>query len=631
MTTEDPKTEIEVPTSGAPEPKPDARRRRLRKIGGVIAGAAAVGTVLAGLTGYWTTYRTVTKEILAPAKPAPAEAARLSIVVLPFANLSGDPSQDYFADGITEDLTTDLSRIGGSFVIARNTAFTYKGKNIDTKEIGKELGVRYVLEGSVRRDQNRVRVNAQLIDAHSGAHLWADQFDTARADLLQMQDEIVARLAHTLGYELLKAETQRSAHSTNPDAMDLAMRCVTAARKVGYSGKEAEAGYRLCDRALDADPNNVLALTVLAEKFYLTVWLKLSADPQADLKRANELASRALVVDANSSAAHLAKGQILKAEGRLDDAIAEYERALALDPNAASALAALGSTYFWLRQPEKAIEFMDKAIRLSPHDPELSFWYSTKSWAHLALQQYDQAIEWARRSIAINPNYAYVYGILASGLALTGHEAEAREAWRRQRDLVHLDGANFGGTAQAKNKDTERPDVKVGDRWVFVTRSTSGAKLEYAWVVTSVSPTGIEGTENGKPLALTHDLNIIKSPQEENSDDRLLSFPLEVGKQWNYVDDYVVNDMTLGTLEGRGKRSVAVLGYEKVRVPAGEFDAFRLEAKGTWVSPQAPIAPGADYVTYWYAPAVRSIVKKERQSTGMPIYTTELVEFQLQP
>ncbi len=211
MTTEDPKTEIEVPKSRAPEPKPDARRRKLRKIGGLIAGAAAVGTVLAGLTGYWTTYRTVTREILAPAKPAPAEAAHLSVVVLPFANLSGDQSQDYFADGITEDLTTDLSRISGSFVIARNTAFTYKGKNIDAKEIGKELGVRYVLEGSVRRDQDRVRVNPQLIDADSGAHLWADQFDTARADLLQMQDEIVARLAHALGFELLKAETQRSA------------------------------------------------------------------------------------------------------------------------------------------------------------------------------------------------------------------------------------------------------------------------------------------------------------------------------------------------------------------------------------------------------------------------------------
>ena len=136
-----------MPKSGAPEAKPDARRRKLRKIGGVIAGAAALGSVLAGLAGYWTTYRTVTKEILAPAKPTPAEAARLSVVALPFANLSGDPSQDYFADGITDSLATDLSRIRNSFVIARNTAFTYKGKSIDAKEIGKELGVRYVLEG----------------------------------------------------------------------------------------------------------------------------------------------------------------------------------------------------------------------------------------------------------------------------------------------------------------------------------------------------------------------------------------------------------------------------------------------------------------------------------------------------
>ena len=307
MTMEDLKTEIEVPKSGAPEPKPDARRRKLRKIGGLIAGAAAVGTVLAGLAGYWTTYRTVTKEILAPAKPALVEAAHLSIVVLPFANLSRDPSQDYFADGITDDLTTDLSRVRNSFVIARNTAFTFKGKSIDVKEIGKELGVRYVLEGSVRRDQDRVRVNAQLIDAHSGAHLWADQFDATRVNLLQMQDEIVARLANTLGFELLKAETQRNALSTNPDAMDLAMQCTAAIRKAGYFGKEAQAGYRLCEQALDADPNNVLALRTLSIKFYLPVIMNRSADPQADLKRADELASRVLAVDANSWAAHFTK------------------------------------------------------------------------------------------------------------------------------------------------------------------------------------------------------------------------------------------------------------------------------------------------------------------------------------
>jgi adenylate cyclase len=154
----------------------------------------------------------------------PAPAAHLSIVALPFANLSGDPSQDYFADGITENLTTALSRIRDSFVIARNTAFTYKGKSVDAKEIGKELGVRYVLEGSVQRDQNRVRVNAQLIDAESGAHIWADRFDEDPADLFKLQDQVVARLADTLGYELVKAEAAKGARSTNPDANDLVMR-----------------------------------------------------------------------------------------------------------------------------------------------------------------------------------------------------------------------------------------------------------------------------------------------------------------------------------------------------------------------------------------------------------------------
>ena len=139
---------------------------------------------------------------VAATAPAPAEPAHLSIVVLPFANLSGDPAQDYFADGITENLTTDLARIRDSFVIARNTAFTFKGKAIDAKEIGKELGVRYVLEGSVQRDQNRVRVNAQLIDAQSGAHLWADRFEEDVADLFKLQDQVVARLANTLGIEL---------------------------------------------------------------------------------------------------------------------------------------------------------------------------------------------------------------------------------------------------------------------------------------------------------------------------------------------------------------------------------------------------------------------------------------------
>src|SRR5271166_3726245 len=151
----------------------------------------------------------------------PAQAAHLSIVVLPFANLSGDPAQDYFADGITENLTTDLSRLSGSFVIARNTAFTYKGKSVDAKEIGKELGVRYVLEGSVQRDQNQVRVNAQLIDAESGGHLWAERFDKPLSNLFSMQDEIVASLASQLGVELITDEARRAERAPAPDSMDL--------------------------------------------------------------------------------------------------------------------------------------------------------------------------------------------------------------------------------------------------------------------------------------------------------------------------------------------------------------------------------------------------------------------------
>src|SRR5208283_1688697 len=145
------------------------------------------------------------------AEDAPPEAKHLSIVVLPFTNLSGDPAQDYFADGVTENLTTDLSRIRNSFVIARNTAFTFKGKNLDAKEIGKELGVRYVLEGSVQRDQNRVRVNAQLINAETGAHLWADRFEEDVIDLFKLQDQVVARLVNTLGIELVKAEAEKGA------------------------------------------------------------------------------------------------------------------------------------------------------------------------------------------------------------------------------------------------------------------------------------------------------------------------------------------------------------------------------------------------------------------------------------
>ena len=180
---------------------------------------------------------------------ARTEAAHLSIAVLPFTNLSSDPSQDYFADGITENLTTDLSRVRNSFVIARNTAFTFKGKNSDAKEIGRQLGVRYVLEGSVQREQNKVRVNAQLIDAESGAHLWADRFEEDVANLFKLQDQVVARLANTLRYELVKAEAEKDVRSQNPDAIDLTMRG-KALLWPPFTKDKTDAAHSLFERAL---------------------------------------------------------------------------------------------------------------------------------------------------------------------------------------------------------------------------------------------------------------------------------------------------------------------------------------------------------------------------------------------
>ena len=193
---------------------------------------------------------------LRPRSP-PREAAHLSIVVLPFANLSGDPSQDYFADAITDNLITDLAHIKGSFVIARNTAFTFKGKNIDAKEIGKELGVRYVLEGSAQRDQTRGRVNAQLIDAESGAHLWAERFEEDLSDLFKLQDQVVARLSNTLGFELVKAEAEKSTHSQGPDVVDLDMRgWVMMQQWLGTTKEYVSAARAWFEQALKIDPND---------------------------------------------------------------------------------------------------------------------------------------------------------------------------------------------------------------------------------------------------------------------------------------------------------------------------------------------------------------------------------------
>ena len=395
----------------------------------LAAGIAALMVVLAG--GAWW-FVNANRPASVAAK-APAEAARLSIVVMPFANLSGDPGQDYLADALTDALTTSLARTYGAFVIARNTAMTFKGKPVDAKAVGKDLGVRYVLEGSVEPSGDRMRVNAQLINAESGAHLWAEQFDTPRADLLQTQDAIVARLANTLALQLIEAEGARVKRTpaANRDAEDLALQCAAGQFKAEPIGKEADAAYALCEQALAIDPNNVRALTVLGNKFLWPALLGLSSDPKGDLERTDQLESKALALDPNDPWAHSQKGWILLVQGHKDEAVAEFERALTLDPSFADADVGLGFTYNQLGEFDKSLESFDKAIRVSPYDRGVPYWYGGKAWANFGLKRYDQAIDLARRVIAINPNIANIHLNLVAALALTGRDAEAREALQR--------------------------------------------------------------------------------------------------------------------------------------------------------------------------------------------------------
>jgi adenylate cyclase len=400
---------------------------------GLAPLAAALAALLALVAGggWWFVNANRPASV---ATKAPAGSARLSIVVLPFANLSGDAGQDYLVDALTDELTTSLARIPDSFVIARNTAMTFKGKPVDAKAIGKDLGVRYVLEGSVQPSGDRTRVNAQLIDASSGAHLWAEQFDTPRADLLQTQDAIVAHLANTLVFQLFQAEGARLKRTpaANRDAEDLALQCSAGAWKAGYIGKAADAAYALCEQALAIDPNNARALWALGIKFFVPAALAISGDPKGDVERADELVSKALALEPDWTGIRSMKGQILLVQGRNEEAGAAFERALALEPSNADADSGLGWVFLRRGEFDKSLESFDKAMRVSPYDQQLFIWYSGRAVANFGLKRYDQAVEEARQTIAINPNYVpWAHVTLVAALALTGHDAESQDALRR--------------------------------------------------------------------------------------------------------------------------------------------------------------------------------------------------------
>jgi TolB-like protein/class 3 adenylate cyclase len=359
--------------------------------------------------------------------PQPLSAPRLSIVVLPFVNIGDDPEQDYFADGVTESLTTDLSRIHGSFVIARNTAFAYKGKSPDMRQIGRELSVRYVLEGSVQRDGNRLRINVQLIDAETCNHLWAERFDKPVTNLLDIQDEIVSRLANTLDSQLIEAEAQRASRSPHPDAMDLYFQGRACWNK-GMTPEYLAQARNFYDRALTLDPGNVDAMVGMALLIATIAGSFASDDRAAQLAAAETMLNRTLSMDPHYAGAHLAMGAVQMFTNRATQGIRECEHALVLDRNLADAHGCIGMAKYFVGRAEETEAHIQEAFRLSPCDVFAYRWLLFVGIAKAQLGADAEAASWLRRSIEANRNFPLAHFHLAEALALLGQLDDARAA-----------------------------------------------------------------------------------------------------------------------------------------------------------------------------------------------------------
>jgi TolB-like protein/Tfp pilus assembly protein PilF len=352
---------------------------------------------------------------------------RLSIVVLPFANLGGDPEQDYFADGVTDSLTTDLSRIAGSFVIGRNTAFTFKGKAVDAREIGRQLNVRYVLEGSLQRGGTRFRLNVQLTDTETGAQVWAERFDKPSADLLDMQDEIVSRLANTLNAELIKAEAQRAERSPHPDAMDLYFQG-RACQNRGITPAFLAQAREFFMRALALDPGHIEAAVAAAHVDIALGSSFMTDDGTPHFKAAEKTLSGVLSRAPSHPRAHMLLGAVQIRTDRATKGIAECRQALALDRNLADAHAFLGLGKHALGRDEEVEAHIQEALRLSPRDMRAFLWFMIVGMAKLHGGADLEALDWLRRSIEANPNYTLSHFHLAGALAMMGELGEARSS-----------------------------------------------------------------------------------------------------------------------------------------------------------------------------------------------------------
>ena len=377
---------------------------------------------------------TAVKSATASAKTEPSTVTRPSIAVLPFANMSGDPEQEYFADGISEEIITGLSRLRWLFVIARNSSFTYKGKAVDIKRVARELGVRYVLEGSVRKGGNRVRITAQLIDAATGNHIWADRYDGELTDVFALQDEITRKAVAAIEPSLLEAEGVRSQHRApeDLDAWDMVMRANSQFWRLTKS--DSEAAIAMLRRAVQRHPDYAPAHSMLA--FALLVsrqvgWI--SIEPEVNEPAA--FAAHAVELDDRDPWAHLALGYVAFTRRRTDEAVDEFQHALDLNPNFAAAHGFLGHALVLDGRSDQAIAHSEQAIRMSPHDPQNALFNVGLAAAHYLAGRYNEAIVYGRKAMQQRFGLTNGHRIYIASLAQAGQIDEARVALAKLQEL----------------------------------------------------------------------------------------------------------------------------------------------------------------------------------------------------
>ena len=392
-------------------------RRGFRFVGAVHEGERTSGAVLAP-DGH-----------VESSNPAPALPDKPSIAVLPFENMSGDPEQEYFADGMVDEITTALSRFKWLFVIARNSSFTFKNKSVDIKEVGRRLGVRYVLEGSVRKAAGKVRITGQLIDAITGAHIWADRFERDLTDVFALQDEVTVAVVSAIEPKLLQIEiaVAMRRRPENLTAYDFYLRALPQIYLATREG-EAEA-IRLTHRALELDPRFGLVAALAGNCHMRNVFWGYSTDPQFDRKEAVRLSRLALSLD-DGDPSTLAWAAVVSAfmVGDCESATETADRAATLNPNSFDVWHGRGHVYRYSGLSEEAVRSFERAIRMSPVDPRLHMTFAGMGYAFIELGRFDEAIAAGKKALRLKPSFSTAYRCLASAFAHLGREAEARAA-----------------------------------------------------------------------------------------------------------------------------------------------------------------------------------------------------------